>query len=132
MSGRPLAGRRVLVVEDEPLIMIDVTQSLESAGAIVSGAFSIGQALSCAATEPFAAAIVDFKLAGDTADRLIDCLVARAVPFVIHTGYAADYAQRCGAPMLMKPCRSEDLVAAIEAVIRPRPARARQPTAITI
>ena len=43
MSSRPLAGLKVLLVEDEPLIAIDHAQKLTDAGAVIVGPCATGR-----------------------------------------------------------------------------------------
>src|SRR3712207_954447 len=85
----PLAGRRVLVVEDEYFIADDIARALRKLGAEVVGplasrdealdAFSSGQSID--------AAVLDINLRGDAVYPVADALRGRKVPFVFATGY---------------------------------------------
>jgi DNA-binding NarL/FixJ family response regulator len=72
-----LAAKRVLVVEDEYLIAMDMSAYLESEGAHVVGpASSVNAALE---------ALQRAELDG----AILDALAARGIPFVFTTGYDA-------------------------------------------
>ena len=57
-----LSGRRVLVVEDEPLIAMDIEQALETAGASVVIAATLDEALRLTEHDGLSAAILDLVL----------------------------------------------------------------------
>jgi CheY-like chemotaxis protein len=85
-----LAGRRILVVEDQYLLAMDLKRTLERSGATVVG--PVGSAERALALIPEAlpldAAILDINLeAGGTAYPVAEVLRARKVPFVFATGY---------------------------------------------
>lgn len=83
-----LAGRRVLLVEDEVLIAMELEMALEDAGAIVLGPIhSLPAAIEAARTVDLAAAVLDIDLAGRDVFPAADILRARGVPFVFHTGH---------------------------------------------
>jgi DNA-binding response OmpR family regulator len=77
----------ILLVEDEPFILADVQQALESVGARVLPATTVAEALALLASEAVTASILDFKLQGGTADDLCHQLTERKIPFVIYSGY---------------------------------------------
>jgi CheY-like chemotaxis protein len=59
---RPLIGRTILVIEDEPLIALDIRQAFEDAGATVVMARTLAAALVEAEDTSISAAIVDHAL----------------------------------------------------------------------
>jgi DNA-binding NarL/FixJ family response regulator len=61
-----LSGRTILVVEDEPLIALDLKTALEDAGAKVIQAADAASALPLAERRDLSAAIVDFWLGSDS------------------------------------------------------------------
>ncbi|HRE45045.1 MAG TPA: PAS domain S-box protein [Terricaulis sp.] len=86
-----LAGRRVLVIEDEPLIAMTLTDDLADLGCGVLGpAHSITQALALIASEPFDAALLDGNLSGDRVDEIANALAQKGKPFVFVTGYGRE------------------------------------------
>lgn len=79
-----LRGRRILVVEDEYFIAVDIKEKLEAAGAVVVGPVAtIGKALSLLATETLDGAILDLNLGGQMGFRVGDAFKERAIPFVL-------------------------------------------------
>jgi CheY-like chemotaxis protein len=84
-----LAGRRVLLVEDEYFIADDTARIFAAGGAEVVGPVaSVGDALTLlAATPRLDAAVLDINLQGEMAYAVADALSERGVPFVFATGY---------------------------------------------
>ncbi|TWF59218.1 GAF domain-containing protein [Neorhizobium alkalisoli] len=113
METRNLKGRRILVVEDEPLIGMDIVASLEDAGAEVEGPVAtIDEACAIIADTRFDAALVDANLHGRPVGPIAAALAERAVPFAFATGYdrdglPEDFRDR---PILGKPAGPEQVV----------------------
>ena len=107
---------RVLVVEDEFMIGLDIGQQLASAGYEVVGlATSVAKALRL---EPRCdVAVLDVNLGGETCEPVAQKLRASGKPFVVLTGYSADTLQSSfsDATILMKPPCIADVVAAVRA-----------------
>jgi CheY-like chemotaxis protein len=84
-----LAGRRVLLVEDEYFIADDLQRLFEEAGAEVVGPVSsVDKALDLiAATPDLDGAVLDINLREVMVYPVADALQARGVPFVFATGY---------------------------------------------
>jgi CheY-like chemotaxis protein len=89
VTSSALRDRRILVVEDEFLIAMNLVDSLESVGAFVLGpAGSVAKAISKIESEPHIdAAVVDVNLGGVLAFPVADMLVARKIPFIFTSGY---------------------------------------------
>lgn len=124
MAGEAdLAGRPVLVVEDDFLLANDVEQALKAVGARVVGPFSTLRpalaALEAAAPE---AAVIDINLGGDTTLELARALQARGVPFVFVTGYddAAIPAEFGAIKRLQKPVALKAVIRAVARALGPR------------
>ena len=73
-----LSGRRVLVVEDEPLIAMDIEQALETAGASVVIAATLDEALRLTEQGSLSAAILDLVLGASDGGALCARLRERA------------------------------------------------------
>ena len=92
MPDNIFGGRRILVVEDDWLIVADLVQELEASGAHVIGPIPT---LDLArrkldAMPDMAGAILDVNLQGQMVFPLADELERRHIPFVFATAYDAD------------------------------------------
>ncbi|MGI4765366.1 MAG: response regulator [Janthinobacterium lividum] len=86
-----MAGRRVLVVEDDYFIAKGLVRHLRAAGVEVVGpAATVADALDLVRAGPLDGAVLDINLQGELAFAVADALVERGVPFVFTTGYSAD------------------------------------------
>ncbi len=104
---------RILIVEDEPLVGMELADALESAGFTVLGpAASNDDALALVAAHGCDGAVLDVNLGRETSEPLALKFAAEGVPFVTLTGYAPDQlpAPFLSSPRLTKPVRTEILV----------------------
>jgi len=85
----PLRGRSVLIVEDEPLIALDLHDVLRSAGSSILAATNIKDALELIARAQICAAIVDIDLGGQDCSSVCASLTERSIPFMFYTGYSS-------------------------------------------
>lgn len=108
--------RRVLVVEDEALILLDIEQTLREAGVEqVFTASSSQEALAIMAMTPLDVAVLDLRLGrGDRSDEVARRLRQNNVPFVFLSGSGEVVDGFDDAPLVNKPFSSEQLVAALE------------------
>jgi CheY-like chemotaxis protein len=115
-----LAGKRILLVEDEALVAILLEDMVLSLGALVVGPESrVDLAVARAETEPLDAAILDINLAGQRSYAVADALRQRGVPFAFATGYGelgVDPTHR-GVPVLIKPYTEGDVARALEQLL---------------
>ena len=81
-----LSGRRILVVEDEPLIALEIAQALKSAGASVVIAATLDDGLRLAEQDGLSAAVLDLVLGANDGASLCARLRERGIPFVIYSG----------------------------------------------
>jgi DNA-binding response OmpR family regulator len=116
-----LADKRILVVEDEFLIALDIETIIESVGAQVKTANRVDQALGLIKAEAsFDAAVLDLKLDRETSVAIAELLQAQNVPFVFLTGASGDAsiaAQFKNAPVIGKPFDSDALFSALKQVM---------------
>jgi DNA-binding response OmpR family regulator len=84
-----LAGRTILVVEDEPLVGLDIADAIRDAGAHVVFSHNVRDALTKAATAEIAAAVLDINVAGEDCSLVCQQLADRGIPFLFHTGHTA-------------------------------------------
>jgi CheY-like chemotaxis protein len=108
---------RILVVEDEMMVAMTIEDMLLGLGHEVTGIASrLEPALALAEDAEFDVAMLDVNLAGAASFPVADVLKRRGIPFLFATGYgvqgiAEDYG---AAPVLQKPFRAVELMAAIE------------------
>jgi CheY-like chemotaxis protein len=102
-----LRGRRILVVEDEGLILLTITDLLESLGCELAAAEArADKALAAVGSTPIDAALLDVNLgSGETSYAVAEALAARGIPFIFLTGYGGGSLEpeHRGRPVLTKP-----------------------------
>lgn len=111
---------RVLVVEDEALIALEIDTILSEAGLAVAGPVSsVRDALDLIAKGNVDAAVLDVNLGRETSEPIAEELNRRTVPFIAVSGYASDQrpSSMSDAPFLAKPFRARDLIACIRQLL---------------
>lgn len=79
---------RVLVVEDEPLIGMDIEDAVQGLGHEVVGPIAeLDEALGMATVEILGCAILDVNILGGRSYPVADMLMKRGVPLLLLTGY---------------------------------------------
>ncbi|HEY7387238.1 MAG TPA: hypothetical protein VH640_01935 [Bryobacteraceae bacterium] len=87
--SRPLIGVRLLLVEDDLLVSMELEEIISKLGAQVIGPFSrVSDALDALRREVVTGAVLDIQLDGDTTLRLVDVLLKRGDPILFVTGTA--------------------------------------------
>jgi PAS domain S-box-containing protein len=120
MEDASIAGIRVLVVEDEIIVRLDLVDMLREAGAtVVAEAGSLTDGLERAEAVTIDAAVLDRNLNGESSLPLARALAKRGIPIVFVSGYRADGQGQAGAEEnqihLQKPISREALVTALAA-----------------
>ncbi|MHA6288466.1 HWE histidine kinase domain-containing protein [Maricaulis sp. CAU 1757] len=108
-----LPGLRVLLFEDEAIVLLDLEGVVSEAGMTVTGSASdIASALELARSGHGDVALLDANLHGHPVDGVADALAARGIPFAFATGYGRDALprQHRSAPVLSKPFNREDVL----------------------
>jgi CheY-like chemotaxis protein len=83
-----LAGRRFLIVEDEPVVAMALEDMLLDLGCVIVGpALRLRTAMEFATVETFDGAILDINLGCDRSFPVAEILRARGIPFIFATGY---------------------------------------------
>jgi CheY-like chemotaxis protein len=86
-----LAGRRLIVIEDEPLVALDIVDTLKEAGAEVFGPVgNAADALLLIDETVLDGALLDGNLHGKPVGDIAAALLRRKVPFLFVTGYGRD------------------------------------------
>ena len=115
-----LAGKRVLIVEDEALVAMLVEEYLEEFGCEIAGMASrLDEAVQKAITLAIDVAVLDVNLAGKLSYPIAEVLMSRNIPFIFATGYGntALPAALVAAPVLPKPFERGRLAEALHAAI---------------
>lgn len=82
-----LSGRRVLIVEDEILILMMIEDMLTDLGCeSIAVASKVDQAITLVEGQVFDAAMLDVNLNGIASYPIADALTARRVPYFFSTG----------------------------------------------
>lgn len=114
MSRTDLAGCRILLVEDEFLIALEIADALSAAGADVSGPHgTLAAAERAAIEEPADLAILDIDLRGEEVFPAAQHLRERGIPFLFYTGQPEREMLRTEfseVPVCVKPCQPATLI----------------------
>lgn len=123
MKTGPLAGRKILVVEDEYFIASDLKRMLIGEGAAVVGPVGDLASGMSLAEEQLDAAVLDVNLENVMSFPIADRLQGRNVPYMFLTGYDGwalppDYRD---ATCLAKPFATGAVVSMVEKLIASGP-----------
>jgi PAS domain S-box-containing protein len=107
-----LRDQRVLVVEDEAVVAMELTRVLTAAGAKVVGPVgTIEEALNLLDDQPIDRALLDVNLGGRLITPVANALTRRRIPFVYLTGYQEPDVD--DGPILRKPVATSALLGAL-------------------
>lgn len=118
---KPLSGARVLLVEDEPIIAMNIEQLCREHGAADVMTVASFEALVPDILEAgkISTAILDIRLSDQWTDDFARLLQDRRIPFIFATGYAAGhqvFEPFAGIRIVEKPYNENDLIEALAAV----------------
>jgi CheY-like chemotaxis protein len=111
-AARVVPGNRLLLVEDEALTGMMMSDMLTELGFDVIGPFGrVADAMAAVGREEFQAAVLDVNLDGEMVYPVAEAVLALGVPFVFVTGYSAEGIDRRFAqiPVLQKPIERQML-----------------------
>lgn len=119
----PQSGKRVLVVEDDPVVAMVVEDTLRDMGLDVLVDLSLVDALGDIESSDFDVAVIDVGLRGENAHPVMVALQERQVPFMVMSGgdllpLAAEFPQ---VPMLTKPLDMKSLQQAMRELLATPP-----------
>jgi len=124
-GAKPIAtdpeDKRVLLVEDEPLVSMMLADMLSAFGHKVDGPYSrFSDAILAAKTNNLQAGILDVNLGGEKTYAVADILTDRKIPFAFVTGYGPDSIVPAfsHAPVLQKPIEAAKLHALLQQIVR--------------
>jgi DNA-binding response OmpR family regulator len=120
MRSGVLTGRSILIVEDEPLIALEVRAAFNAAGASITSAADAQKALRMINVPGLSAAVVDINLARGDCSAVCERLSREGVPFVFYTADARPeiLLKWPNAPVLTKLADQERIVEVVAGVIR--------------
>jgi CheY-like chemotaxis protein len=123
MDHPTLQGCSILVVEDEPLIAMDIVTALEAAGANATTTTTVRHALILAEHDGLAAAIMDHALSDGDSTQLCARLKARGIPYVSYSGYGPVEGASKNSVFISKPVTMDVLMTALEGLLVGKPPR---------
>jgi DNA-binding response OmpR family regulator len=116
-SKRERTLRRILIVEDEPLVAFDNEHSLQEAGYEVVATVDTVEAAIDAIDGDVDLVLADMRLSdGGSGSDVALAARKKGVPLIFVTGGSPDDAGSLAMGLLSKPYSQRDLIAAIEAV----------------
>ena len=117
--NRPLAGRLVLLVEDEPVIALEVDHALRTAGARVVSASHVETGLYTTEHPNLSAAVIDLHLGDGNGAVVCRRLRHLGIPFVVHTGYPRMLVESewPDVPVISKPAPPGQIVATLAGLL---------------
>lgn len=119
MASQTLAGRLILIAEDEALISMEIERTFKAAGARVRICSTVGDAMVVAENVDLAAAVVNHVLQDGESSPVCERLKERDVPFVLFTGLTnVRGACRTGV-QVHKPTTASILLTAVARLLRP-------------
>jgi PAS domain S-box-containing protein len=113
--------KRVLLVEDEPLVSMMLADMLAAFGHKVDGPYNrFSDAMLAAKSNNLQAGILDVNLGGEKTYAVADILANRKIPFAFVTGYGPDtiVSEFSHAPVLQKPIEAAKLHALLQQIVR--------------
>lgn len=112
---------RILVVEDETIIAMELQSTFEDEGAEVVGpAFTLKQGMELAIQQDFSAAVLDLRLGRDPVSPIARALAARNIPFLFYSGQPPDDPIRAEWPeafIVAKPATGASLIRAVRHLV---------------
>lgn len=128
-SNSPLAGVRVLLVEDETLVAMLLEDMIGDLGGTVVGAASrVGRALEIVNDPAMSidVGLLDVNLGGEDAFPIAAALAQRGVPFAFSTGYGNAGLPELwrSRPTLQKPFTQEQVQSVLSRTLEAKPAPA--------
>jgi CheY-like chemotaxis protein len=109
--AKPLLGLKILVVEDELLVAMQLGGMIRDLGGEVVGpAGSVAAAEELLTKSQIDGAVVDLRLGHETGTPLAERLIARGLPLILTTGYSEDLLPEAlkQTPRLSKPYTKAD------------------------
>ena len=117
-----LRGMRVLVVEDDALLLMELEAILLDAGAqAVSVCRMVEDGVAAAQQNGITAAVLDVRIGRDTIAPVARQLASRGTPFVFYTGQVGNdpaIAEWGDHAVVAKPAQAKTIVSAVAGLVR--------------
>ena len=121
-TTRALAGARLLVVEDNYLLLMDLEEVLLEAGADkVQSCRTIEDALHASEIDGITAAVLDVRIGADSIAPVARKLAGRGTPFLFYTGQVGNdpiMTEWLNCRTISKPAQPEVIVKAVADLLR--------------
>jgi DNA-binding response OmpR family regulator len=122
-ANAALGQRRILIVEDELLLAMELSRLLKQEGFMVIGpAKNVAQAMTLLDSQTPEAVILDINLGGEKSTPVAVELRARGIPFIVASGYGekrADEPALQDAMWFNKPIRDDRLLRVLADMLTP-------------
>ena len=115
----PMVKRRVLVVEDDFQVGLDIETTLSSAGfEVVGPLMTVDEAMERIDRSYFDVAVLDANLNGQNVGCVAEALTAKRVPFAVVSGYAREFLPLAlsHAPLIPKPFEAPRLLSLVQRI----------------
>ena len=114
-------GNRIIIIEDEVLIALDIEQAVDDAGCEVAAcARTIPEALDFLKNLQHDGAVVDANLNGESARPVMEFLDRAQTPYIVVSGYTRDQLEFLSKDTLLigKPFSMTELTASVRDRLR--------------
>ena len=118
MTTETTREAKVLIVEDDPFIALDLEDTFSRAGYRVTGmAHSVDDGLALIESDPPEAATLDYQLGRETSEAIAEALDRRSIPYCFISG-RGDLIADDTHPVLSKPTASGMVLRTVETLLR--------------
>ena len=117
------SNKRILIIEDEPLVALDIETALQGRGyEIAAVATSVKEAFDALTNSTIDLVLLDGNLRGHPVDDVADALRFRDIPFLFVSGYGRESlpVDFVDIPILQKPFDHEQLVRSVHSLMQGR------------
>ena len=118
MDSLSLAGRLILLAEDEEIILSEIEQTFTDAGFRVHLSRTVEDALLAVEVSDLAAAVVNHLLRDGESSRVCQRLKELHIPFVLFSGFASVHGACRTGVSIHKPATSSILLSTVADLIR--------------
>lgn len=118
-NSKPLRGTTILIMEDEPMIALDLETAFQQSGAVVTSSRSLKTAIIVLEGASFSAAVIDRTLPDGLGTDLFKLLADKQIPFVVYSGHGRPDGLPSTARHIGKPADTRQIVQAVVELLVP-------------